>query len=138
MSAKILVVDDEPDVVRYFTALLEENGYETASASDGLEALAKARSARPDLITLDITMPNESGVKVFRELREDPELREIPVVVVTGISHNFQQFISSRARVPPPEGFLEKPVVPDALLREVERLLSRGASGQAASPAEVS
>lgn len=123
MTAKILVVDDEPDVVRYFTTLLEENGYATASAADGVEALARVRSERPDLVTLDITMPNESGVRVYRELKDDASLRKIPVVVVTGISHSFKQFISSRSQVPPPDGYLEKPVSPDGLLGEVKRLL---------------
>ena len=123
-SAKILVVDDEPDVVRYFTALLEENGYATVSAADGVEALAKVRSERPELITLDITMPNESGVRVYRELKDDAVLRKIPVVVVTGISHSFKQFISSRSQVPPPDGYLEKPVTPQNLLDEVKRLLA--------------
>ncbi len=124
MSRKILVVDDEPDVVRYFTALLEENGYATASAADGVEALAKVRSERPDLVTLDITMPNESGVRVYRELKNDATLCKIPVVVVTGISHSFKQFISSRSQVPPPDGYLEKPVTPEGLLGEVKRLLN--------------
>ena len=123
MSAKVLVVDDESDVVRYFTAVLEENGYATVSAADGVEALAKARSEHPDLVTLDITMPNESGVMVYREMKGDAALRAIPVVVVTGISHSFKQFISSRSSVPPPEGYLEKPVTPDGLLGEVKRLL---------------
>jgi CheY-like chemotaxis protein len=104
MSATVLVVDDEPDVVRYFTAVLEENGYATSSAADGVEALAKVRSEHPDLVTLDITMPNQSGVKVYREMKEDPVLRKIPVVVVTGISHDFKHFISTRSQVPPPDG----------------------------------
>lgn len=128
MTAKILVVDDEPDVVRYFTTLLEENGYATASAADGVEALARVRSERPDLVTLDITMPNESGVRVYRELKDDASLRKIPVVVVTGISHSFKQFISSRSQVPPPDGYLEKPVTPESLLGEVRRLLAARAA----------
>ncbi|HEY3359236.1 MAG TPA: response regulator [Polyangia bacterium] len=124
MKTKILVVDDEPDVVRYFTALLEENGYATMSAKDGAEALATVRRERPALVTLDITMPNQSGVRVFRELKEDAALRGIPVVVVTGISHDFKNFISTRPQVPPPDGYLEKPVTPEALLGEVRRLLT--------------
>jgi CheY-like chemotaxis protein len=123
MGAKVLVVDDEPDVVRYFTAVLEENGYATASAADGIEALTKVRQDRPDLVMLDITMPNQSGVRVYRELKEDAALKEIPVVIVTGISHSFKQFISTRSHVPAPEGYLEKPVSPETILREVKRLL---------------
>ncbi len=124
MSRKVLVVDDEPDVVRYFTAVLEENGYATLSAVDGVEALAKVRNDHPDLVMLDITMPNQSGVRVYREMKEDSLLKKIPVVIVTGISHSFKQFISSRSQVPPPEGYLEKPVTPETLLGEVKRLVS--------------
>jgi CheY-like chemotaxis protein len=127
MGAKVLVVDDEPDVVRYFTAVLEEGGFATASAADGVEALAKARQDPPDLVMLDITMPNRSGVRVYRELKEDAALREIPVLIVTGISLSFKQFISSRPQVPPPEGYLEKPVTPEALLAEARRLVHRPA-----------
>jgi len=123
MGMKVLVVDDEPDVVRYFTAVLEENGYAPTSAADGIEALAKVRQDPPDLVMLDITMPNHSGVRVYRELKEDAALKKIPVVIVTGISHSFKQFISSRSQVPPPEGYLEKPVTPEAILGEVRRLL---------------
>jgi CheY-like chemotaxis protein len=122
MGAKVLVVDDEPDVVRYFTAVLEENGYVTTSASDGLEALTRVRQDPPDLVLLDITMPNHSGVRVYRELKEDEALKKIPVVIITGISNTFKQFISSRSKVPPPEGYLEKPVTPDVLLAEAKRL----------------
>ncbi len=119
--AKILVVDDEPDVIRYFTAVLQENGHVTTTASDGLEALAKVREQPPELVLLDITMPNQSGVRVYREMKEDAKLKSIPVVIITGISHSFKQFISTRTQVPPPEGYLEKPVTPEALMEEVKR-----------------
>ncbi len=78
---------------------------------------------RPDLITLDITMPEMTGVKAYRKLKEDPDLRKIPVVIVTGVTHDFKRFISTRDQVPPPEGYLEKPVKPEELLGEVRRLL---------------
>ena len=117
------MVDDEPDVVTYFTTLLEENGYECEGAQNGADALKKVQARRPDLITLDITMPEQSGVKAYRTLKEDPALRTIPVVIVTGVTHDFKRFISTRSQVPPPEGYLEKPVSPDVLLTEVRRLI---------------
>jgi CheY-like chemotaxis protein len=123
MAKKILVVDDEPDVVTYLSTVLTDAGYEAVPAYNGDEALRKVAAGRPDLITLDITMPEMTGVKAYRKLKEDPDLRKIPVVIVTGVTHDFKRFISTREQVPPPEGYLEKPVKPEDLLAEVRRLL---------------
>ncbi len=127
---KILVLDDEPSVVTYLEALLQDNGYETVSASDGLEGMEKVRSEKPDLITLDISMPKESGVRFYRDLKGDPELAGTPVVIVTGVTgyggrpEDFQKFISSRKHLPAPEGFVSKPIDQDELLKVVSGLLS--------------
>jgi len=127
---KILVLDDEPSVVTYLEALLQDNGYETVSASDGLEGMEKVRSEKPDLITLDISMPKESGVRFYRDLKGDPELAGTPVVIVTGVTgyggrpEDFQKFISSRKHLPAPEGFVSKPIDQDELLKAVSGLLS--------------
>ena len=127
---KILILDDEPSVVTYLEALLQDNGYETVSASDGLEGMEKVRSEKPDLITLDISMPEESGIRFYRDLKEDPELAGIPVVIVTGVTgygykpEDFEKFISSRKRIPPPDGFIPKPIERDELLKGVTALLS--------------
>jgi len=123
MAKKILVVDDEPDVVTYLSTVLTDAGYEAVPAYNGDEALRKVAAGRPDLITLDITMPEMTGVKAYRKLKEDPDLRKIPVVIVTGVTHDFKRFISTREQVPPPEVYLEKPVKPEDLLAEVRRLL---------------
>ncbi|MGC8763097.1 MAG: response regulator [Acidobacteriota bacterium] len=123
MAKKILVVDDEPDVVTYLSTVLTDAGYEAVPAYNGDEALRRVAESRPDLITLDITMPEMTGVKAYRKLKEDPGLRKIPVVIVTGVTHDFKRFISTRDQVPPPEGYLEKPVKPEDLLAEVRRLL---------------
>jgi DNA-binding response OmpR family regulator len=123
MPKKILVVDDEEDVVRYFKTLLEDNGYQALTARDGDEAMKQIRADRPDLVTLDISMPNRSGVRVYRDIKENAELRSIPVLVVTGIQHEFKQFISTRNQVPPPDGYLEKPVELKDVLAEVKRLV---------------
>ena len=123
MPKKVLIVDDEQDVLRYFEMLLRDNGYETITAADGVEAMEKIWSERPDLVTLDITMPNKSGVKVYREIKENEQLKQIPVLVVTGVQPEFKKFISTRSQVPPPDGYLEKPVALEDVLAEVRRLI---------------
>jgi len=125
----ILVVDDDPDVVTYITALLIDNGYETALAEDGVEAMAKIRANKPALITLDISMPEKSGVKVYREVKENSDLADIPVLVVTGVtgfggkSEEFEKFLGTRRQVPPPDGFIPKPIKQEELLEKVKALI---------------
>ncbi len=118
----ILIVDDEPDTLVYFSSLLQDNGYETVTAENGDKALERVMAAKPDLITLDITMPETSGVRCYRALRENPEWRSIPVIMITGISEDFRGFISSRKQVPPPEGYLSKPIKEDDLVRMIREL----------------
>lgn len=124
MPARILIVDDEADTRTYLATLLGDNGYETECASGGREALEKVRSRKPDLVSLDINMPEVTGVRVYRELKADPELASIPVLMVTGTLAEFRDFISSRTQVPPPDGYLEKPVSPEGMLAEVRRVLA--------------
>jgi CheY-like chemotaxis protein len=106
----ILVVDDDPDARDYLAAVLRDNGFSAITASDGTEALRAIEQATPALVTLDITMPEQSGVAVYRKLKEDDRFKGIPVIIVTGISDDFRRFISTRRQVPPPEGYLSKPV----------------------------
>jgi CheY-like chemotaxis protein len=121
---KILVVDDEPDARDFFITVLEDNGYATVSARDGNEALQRLEEGLPDLVTLDITMPEKSGVGVYRKLKEVEAYKEIPVIIITGVSDDFKQFISTRRQVPPPEGYLAKPIEPGQLLEKVAELLA--------------
>jgi CheY-like chemotaxis protein len=117
----VLVIDDEPDTVVYISSLLEDNGFNTVTAKDGAVALEKVKSSRPDLITLDITMPETSGVRFYRDLKES-EWKDIPVIIVTGISKDFERFISTRRQVPPPEGYLPKPIDQAQLLKLAKEL----------------
>jgi len=119
----ILVVDDDPDTLAYLTTLLADHGFAAVSARDGTEALRRIEESRPCLVTLDITMPEKSGVAVYRALRENDQLKDIPVIIVTGISDDFKKFISSRKHVPPPEGYLSKPVNAEEFLKMVSDLL---------------
>lgn len=120
----ILVVDDDPDAREFFVTVLEDNGFATVTARDGNEAMERLREVRPDLVTLDVTMPEKSGVGVFRGIKEDDQYRDIPVIIITGVSDDFKQFISTRRKVPPPEGYLSKPVEPQDLLGKVNDLLA--------------
>jgi CheY-like chemotaxis protein len=119
----ILIIDDEPDTVTYFSSLLEDNGYATITARNGAEAIERVTATRPDLITLDITMPGTSGVRCYRDLRESEAWRTIPIIIITGVSGDFRTFISSRKHVPPPDGYLSKPVDAAELLGLVRTLL---------------
>ncbi|RJP75710.1 MAG: response regulator [Candidatus Zixiibacteriota bacterium] len=119
---RVLVIDDEPDTQTYFSSLLEDHGYAVTVAKDGAEGLTMVNQQVPDLITLDISMPETSGVRFYRDLKESPQWKGIPVIIITGISEDFRSFISSRKQVPPPEGYLAKPVDPQELVALVNRL----------------
>ena len=119
----ILVVDDDPDAREFLTTVLQDNGFSTTTAQDGDEAIAMIEKAAPDLIALDIAMPEKSGVAVYRKLKEDDRLKTIPVIIITGISEDFKKFISSRRQVPPPEGYIAKPVDFEQFLNMVRDLL---------------
>jgi CheY-like chemotaxis protein len=121
----ILIIDDDPGVVTYLETLLQDNGYATETAADGAEGLEKVRAARPDLITLDITMPEKTGVRFYRDVREDEALASIPVVMVTGVMKEFKKFISTRRQVPPPDGYITKPIDQQELLETVAKLLAK-------------
>jgi len=124
-AKKILVVDDEPDVVAYVRTFLEDNGFTMLDAANGKEGFATAKSGHPDLIILDITMPEESGVRMFRNLQEDAETANIPVVILTGISHDFKRFIETRRQVRPPAGYFDKPPDREKLLAKINELLGQ-------------
>ncbi len=126
----VLVIDDEPHVVAYLEMLLGDAGYRTISAGDGKEAMEKVKEETPDLICLDITMPEESGIRFYRKLKDDPALARIPVLVVTAVTglggqpEPFERFISTRKWIPAPEGFFSKPIDKDEFLGKVHELLS--------------
>ena len=119
----VLVVDDEPDARDYLTTVLQDNGFATVIAKDGTEAIAKLEEAVPDLVSLDITMPEKSGVSVYRKLKEDDQLKDVPVIIITGVSDEFQKFISTRRQVPPPDGYISKPVDADVFIKMVGDLI---------------
>lgn len=143
MSNKILIVDDEPDAISFIASILENNGFEDyISASNGVEGLKLARKEKPSLILLDLMMPEKSGIIMFQELKKDPELGSIPVIIVTGAAEvtgvdfrnfMFKQQISDEkklvgtagdTRLTGPNAFVEKPVDPDELIKLIKENLS--------------
>jgi CheY-like chemotaxis protein len=130
-AARILIVDDEPDIVAYLEMLLRDAGYGTTTAGDGEAALEAMRRERPDLVTLDISMPKASGTRFYKSVRTDPSLASIPVVIVTAVTgfggdpDGYRKFISHRRLVPPPDGFFSKPIPREEFLAAVEEILAR-------------
>ena len=129
MGKRVLAVDDEDQVREFVSAILEENGYVPVLARNGEEAMDIIRKNRPDLIIMDILMPRKSGINLYRELKTMESLREIPVVICSGIAR--RTFMRSQAAhaefgeegVPKPEAYIEKPVKPLSLTRILEKLL---------------
>ena len=118
---KVLVVDDEPDVVTFFSTVFEDNGATVFEASDGDDAIKLAIAEKPDLITLDISMPGKDGGKVFEELSTNTETESINVCIITG-RPELRKLIYDR-KVTPPEGYLDKPVDEDTLMLNVRKVL---------------
>jgi CheY-like chemotaxis protein len=123
MGKKILIVDDESDTRLYLDTLFTENGYQTRQAASGDEALNLAREFQPDLVTLDIIMPNETGVRFYRQLCQDGELCRIPVVIVSGVTRYKELFARDHATMPKPFAFVEKPISTEKLLGALKSAL---------------
>lgn len=129
MTKKVLVVDDDPDVRLFNTTVIEECGYSALEAENGEEGLARLKKERPDLVLLDVLMPRQSGIRLYRELKTDPALKQIRVVLLSGIAK--KTFLRSQkaltefggAAVPEPEYYLEKPVEPEELARTLKQIL---------------
>ena len=125
--AKILLVDDDIDFVEATKIVLESKPYEVIVAHEGDEALRKARAENPDLIILDIIMPVKDGFTAAEQLKKDPQLSKIPVIMLTSFSSRGQEtsLALSRGFALETEDYLEKPVTPEELLARLDKLLKR-------------
>ena len=119
--ALVLIVDDSPTDVHVMQKALELNGFQTASAADGSEAIRKARELHPDLILMDIVMPGLNGFQATRELSNDPETRSIPVIMVTSKSQESDRVWGLRQGA---VDYLVKPVASDQLVRKAQAALA--------------
>ena len=123
MAAKILIVDDEKDMRVYLGTLFRKAGYEIESAPNGEEALALAKTLQPDLITLDVMMPKKSGLKAYTELRTSPETKDIPIIVLTGLTRQEDFFGENLGDLPRPNALVEKPIDRDSFLEVARQVL---------------
>lgn len=126
MAGKIaLIIDDEPDIATYHATLLSDHGWEVRTALSGDEGLAAAKEEKPDLVLLDVMMPERGGLSTLIGFRKDPQLAKVPVVLVTGIqgtlTADFEQFLD-RFKSYHPDGYVEKPIDPDKLLAMINEL----------------
>jgi two-component system cell cycle response regulator DivK len=121
MSKKVLIVEDNELNMKLFHDLLEAHGYEVAGTRDGLKALEMAREHRPDLILMDIQLPEVSGLEVTKWIKEDDELSEIPVVAVTAFAMKGDE---DRIRAGGCEAYLSKPITVSTFIETVQKFLS--------------
>lgn len=124
-KAKILVVDDDPDLVQSVKMVLETR-YDVITASEGEEGLKKARAEKPDLIILDVIMPVKDGFTAAEQLKKDPELSGIPVIMLTSYAERKgdTNIPVSKGMMLEAEDYIEKPVKPAELLERVEAQLT--------------
>ena len=123
MKTKILVVDDEPDVVELIRFNLQAAGYDVVTADDGTEALRKALSASPDLIILDLMLPEVDGLEVCKLLRRDPHTKAIPIVMLTARAGEIDRVLGFELGA---DDYVTKPFSPRELVLRVKALLRRG------------
>jgi CheY-like chemotaxis protein len=147
MSKQVLVIDDDRNAVRFLSVVLSENGYEPIAAYDGSEGLDRIKQSRPDLIVLDVMMPKKSGFVLFKQLKKDAQYRDIPVLMLTGVSGILEELESYKEEtfekpydslrealkrtitelreegLVRPEMFVDKPVEPDAFIARVRQLI---------------
>jgi len=122
MAKRILIIDDEKDMQVYLSTLFRKAGYETKTAGNGEEGLELAETFEPDLITLDVLMPTQSGVKAYRGLRTSPQTSSIPIVVLTGLTR-LDDFFGDLGDLKRPDALVEKPIDRDTFLTTVEGLV---------------
>jgi CheY-like chemotaxis protein len=144
---EILIVDDSDENVAYMSEILEDLGHSYRVARNGKEALETVREKKPDLILLDIMMPRKSGLLVWKEMKRDPELEKIPIIIVTGVfdvtgidldtgaeenkdgyaddmARRFGAAVRKQLSGITPDGLIEKPIDPPVLVAKIKELLS--------------
>ncbi|MDL1967115.1 MAG: response regulator [Deltaproteobacteria bacterium] len=130
MAKKVLIVDDDVDVRTFVSSVVEDIGYMPELAKDGEEGIGRVKKEKPALIILDVLMPKESGIKMYRAVKTDSQFSDIPVIMHSGIAQ--RTFLRSQKAldefgdqpVPEPEAYLEKPVEPEELGAMIKKFLS--------------
>lgn len=124
--AKILIIDDDADIVESMRVVLESKNYDVVSASSGQEGLDKAKQENPDLIILDVMMPNMDGFEMSRAIKGDPEHKNIPILMLTAIKEksglDFKKEAGDTTWLPV-DDYCEKPLDSQELIAKIEKLL---------------
>ncbi len=143
---QVLIVDDSEESVVFLSEILEEHGYPYRVARNGKEAMKAMRESRPDLVLLDVMMPQKGGVAVFQEMKKDPELEKIPILIITGASEatgvdmktgeekpkesyaddftrRFGIEVRGQLKSLTPEAFIEKPIDPEIIAKKIKEIL---------------
>ncbi len=147
MAKKVLVVDDDENTVKFLTAALAQNGYETIGAHNGKEGLEKVQSENPDLVLLDVMMPKKTGFVLFKQLRRDEKTKDIPVIMLTGVAEVLEDLDSQSEDTHErpydklreslrktirdmreegqvkPDMFIDKPIDPELVIAKVKELI---------------
>ena len=113
MSKNILIIEDEADVLEFLVQLFQDEGYDTAVAHDGLEGMERLAEGKPDLITLDLAMPKDTGTSFYRKMHHDKRFADIPVIVISGIA-------GRNLAVKKPVAVFDKPINKDVLLKTIK------------------
>ena len=132
MAKTILIIDDEPDIRDYLMAVLEDNDYNTHGVDEKESIFEAVTKLRPDLIILDIMMPERSGLSLYKELRTTPETADIPIALLTGVTSDtvylqtgISEFLEKES-IPSPNQFIDKPIDIPELLSSIKLLLDEG------------
>jgi two-component system phosphate regulon response regulator PhoB len=126
---RVLLVDDDADVTKFVSKLVERAGYQAVVAKNGVEGMGKVREDKPDLIILDVLMPKESGIRMYRELKTDELFKDIPVIMLSAIApesfFRSQKVLDEFAgeTVPEPQAYIEKPEEPEELIALMNKIL---------------
>jgi len=145
-TRRILIVDDSNEQIAYYSEILEAGGYEFMVAKDGREAMDIMKANTPHLVLLDVMMPRKSGIAVFQQMKRDPNLEKIPIIIITGVPEvtgvdmktgqerpketyqddmlrEFGSMLREKLQSLTPDDFIEKPVEPAVLIAKIESLL---------------
>jgi len=133
-EAKILIVDDEPDIIEFLRYNLEREGYEVHSADNGAAGLETAREVKPDLIVLDIMMPEMDGVEVCRRLRADEKFKDTVITFLTARQEDYSQIAALEQGG---DDYISKPIRPRVLMARIKALLRRSSSDRSGSSSDV-
>jgi Response regulators consisting of a CheY-like receiver domain and a winged-helix DNA-binding domain len=122
LPGKILIVDDEPDIVEFISYNLKSKGYHIATAHDGIEAIRKAKDFRPDLILLDVMMPKKDGIATLKELRELPDFEQTAIIFLTALSDEKSEIEGLKLGA---DDYIAKPIKPELLSTRISAALRR-------------